>query len=240
MTSQENIFSIRRPLSEESVSDISAITDNLDVPELRTRNKDGLGASLVNRGAMIYHLNKRGILTTHERYKHIFHPPIKSSLASIEMQVKDITYLGRSIGRASIALVLADPDGILDNEHNHYVKRIQGQNRVGVGDFIPHVSIGSLPSEYGTKSILSSIEPYLPETVNLMPVTTKHPHYLPIDMQVANGLISPEDAERKKYPHYERAHTVLELRQLLSHPMNFLNSIRNDHAIKDEYDTIEG
>lgn len=238
MADYESDFSIRRYLSDESIGEIHHATENLTSTNLVQRKDKSLGLTIVSRGLVAHHLRQRNIIETQARYDKVFKRPIiPSSLESMNLRVSDVRYFGRSLGRLSLALVLDDPEGILEAEHDTYIKRIHSEKRIGVGSFIPHISIGSVPYEHATTSLLTSLESDIPETIDLRPVSTKHPHFLPYSMKVANGLITPNET----VPQIERTHTptVHELLPLLSHPIQFISSLRKSHLTEVEPATIE-
>lgn len=231
MPLHENHFSIRRPLHEASIGQIHDAMKNLPPGMVVPRPDKGLGLTLVERNFIARNTTRKQTHNPQSRYNQIFRPIIKSSLEQQDVRVNDVRYFGHNLGRISLALVLDDADGILDNEHTTYSNRIKTIKRIGAIGFIPHVTVGSIPHERATSTLLSALESNMPDYVTLQPVKTKDPRYMPPLMQEAidyhNGIEpQPRPVHASSEPQYES----FKLLPVLSHPIAFINSLRKGQA----------
>jgi hypothetical protein len=234
MLMTENQFSIRRPLHETSIAQVHEAMENLPPKKVMPRADRGLGLTLVERSFISRNMNRSHIHSAQSRYNHIFRPIVRSSLEQQNVRVNDVRYFGHNLGRISLALVLDDAEGILDNEHTTYSKRIRALKEIGSIAFIPHITVGSIPHEHATSTLLSALESNMPDTVTLQPVRTKDPQFLPYTMQEAinlhNGILPPP----KPTPvSSESHHESFKLPHILPHPIAFLKSLRNERESDD-------
>lgn len=231
MSLHENHFSIRRPLHETSIAQIHDAMENLPAGMVAPRADTGLGLTLVERNFIARNTNRRHLYNPQSRYNQIFRPIVKSSTEQQDVRVNDVRFFGHNLGRISLALVLDDAEGILDNEHTIYSNRIQTVKRIGAMAFIPHVSVGSIPHERATSTLLSALESNMPDYVTLQPVKTKDPQYLPPMMQDAIDYHNGVEPRPRPIPiSSDPQHEPFKLLPVLSHPIAFINSLRKDQT----------
>lgn len=235
--SQDRFFSIRRPLSNDSVSDIQRVTEQLGTDAMFEKEHDELGLTLVEKTFVSRYLHHRHLRNYQSRHQHVFEPVIPSTLDAVELQVKDVRLLGRNLGRLSLAYILDDPDNVLQSEHQTYSDRIHKERGIGMHGFIPHVSIGKIPQEHATSAVMSAALDHMPDTITLRPVTSDHFYYLPRDMQRANSQydatltsapLSPPNAQQRVRSDKVETRPSFSPRRTLAHPMAFLNSLQKD------------
>ncbi len=240
MSFHENQFSIRRPLHEESIGQVHDAMENLPPGMVAPRADRGLGLTLIERSFISHNMGRRRWHAPQTRYDEIFRPIVRSSLEQQDLRVNDVRYFGRNLGRISLALVLDDADEVLSHEHAAYSKRIQPIKKMGSLAFVPHITVGSIPYEHATSSLLSTLEENMPETITLQPVQTKDIRYLPYTMQEAisfhNGIAPPE---RPVHVSSQPNHEPSTLPMLLSHPIEFLHSLRREREVTADMDIVE-
>ncbi|MBC7942887.1 hypothetical protein H7X68_00085 [Candidatus Saccharibacteria bacterium] len=225
-------FAIKRPLANESINSVDTITSRSHDVKLLKRPTRTLRLSLVTEGRIYDTMRRNGILSSDTRYIHdkIFNPVLPTSLESLQLPVIGVDYVGKRIERLGIiALILDDNDRVLETEHNEYVRRINPSGQIVRGDFLPHVSIARVPPELATKALLASVLNFVPESIELLPVTSSNPAFLPDKMKVANGLMRPA-FNLKEYQATRELPTspedIPDLAMMRTHPVNFLSSLR--------------
>lgn len=232
--SQDRFFSIRRPLSTESLSDIQDASEQLRSDAMFEKEYSELGLTIVEKTFVSRYLHHRQLRNYQSRHRHVFEPIVPSALQEVELEVKGAQYLGRNLGRLSLAYILDDPDNILQSEHQTYSSRIHKERGIGMHGFIPHVSIGNIPQEHATSAVLAAATLHMPDTITLRPVTSDHTFYLPRAMQVASSRdeatpVAPTRTEPAQ-PEYE----IIDERpkfvpkRTLAHPIAFLHSLQKD------------
>lgn len=184
----KSVFAIRRQPTKKSVGTLTEI-DHSDRVELEPRPVPTLGLSLVAMTEVYNNMRRNHTLANDlaENHWRIFSPVFKTSLESYEFPVEGVEYMGRSMAQRAIVLMLGDPDGILAEERRHYIARTGPNNYLGDNDFSPHITIAYVDLKLASQALLASFTD-IPPSINLRPVTSTYPEFLPDKMQFALGL----------------------------------------------------
>lgn len=212
---------IFRPVASESVRSLEVFNDAKKLfPAHEVRGKKELGVSIIESTESD---PQNGVFRESgqaaQKLERVLYPYPKTGANPLELEVTDVAFLGKHLGRKSLALLLNDPEGILESERALYLRRMKKQF---AKHLIPHVSVLSLDSTGTTRDVLSWAESNAPATITLDAITT----YPEVPASDAVRYARTEAAKRPQSSRSLENFPIKDLSRLPTIPAILLNTLR--------------